>query len=263
MADIIHIDSLSDPALAPYARLTEAQLRTGGALIAEGLKVIEAALDAGARCTSLLMEEKHVQGKAAALIARANVPVYAADAETLEALTGYALTRGVLACFERPGVRTPEAVLDGARRVLVLDGLNDAENVGALFRSAAALGYDALLLTDTCRDPLTRRTLRVSMGTVLRLKWAAIPRLERGGAELLARFGFETIALALRDDALRLNDPVLKLAARRALVLGAEGDGLSAGCIAACDRCAVIPMADGVDSLNVAAAGAIAMWELR
>lgn len=260
---LIEISSPSDPALSPYRDLTDAQLASReGLMIAEGVKVIASALSSGAKCVSLLMEKKHATGKARALVEGCACPVYLADRALLKEITGFELTRGVLGCFERPAGRTAEEVLSGASLVVVFDGLNDAENLGALYRSAAALGADGALLTSRCRDPLSRRTLRVSMGTVLSLPWARMPALEEGGAALLRSFGFETVALALRDDAVEITDARIKEIRKKALVLGPEGDGLSDDAIAACDHRAIIPMRRGVDSLNVAAAGAVAMWEM-
>ena len=270
MADIVEITDFSAPELDVYARLTGAQLRAcpqGGLFIAEGVTVIGHALDAGYRIASLLMERRHIVGKAAGLIARCgDVPVYTADSRTLEQLTGFALTRGVLAAFYRPELPTLAQVCAGARRVAVLEGLNDPTNVGAVMRSAAALGMDAVLLTPSCCDPLYRRAVRVSMGTVFQVPWTRIGQQAQdwpeGGMTLLREMGFATVAMALSEDSVEIDDPCLVREERLAVILGAEGDGLSKTTIARCDYTARIPMLHGVDSLNVAAASAVAFWQL-
>lgn len=270
MADVIEITDFSAPELDVYARLTGAQLRAcpqGGLFIAEGVTVIAHALDAGYRIASLLMERRHIVGKAAGLIARCgDVPVYTADSRTLEQLTGFALTRGVLAAFYRPELPTLAQVCVGARRVAVLDGLNDPTNVGAVMRSAAALGMDAVLLTPSCCDPLHRRAVRVSMGTVFQVPWTRIGQQAQdwpeGGMTLLREMGFATVAMALSEDSVEIDDPCLAREERLAVILGAEGDGLAKTTIARCDYTARIPMLHGVDSLNVAAASAVAFWQL-
>ena len=272
MPDIIEIRDLSDPALDVYARLTEAQLRSrlrpeDALFIAESPKVIGIALDAGCEPVSLLMERRHVDGKAAALIARCGVPVYTGDEAVLKGLTGYPLTRGVLCAMRRPKPPTVEAVCRDARRVAVLEGIVDTTNIGAIFRSAAALGIDAVLLTPTCCDPLNRRAVRVSMGTVFQVPWAVIGESPAdwpdAGLARLKAMGFATAALALDARAVPIDDPALAGADRLALVLGTEGDGLAAATVARCDVTAMIPMAHGVDSLNVAAASAVAFWVCR
>ena len=269
MANIITLTSLDAPELDVYARLTQAQLRNRlepekGLFIAESPKVIGTALDAGLTPVSFLMEQRHITGDAASLLARfPDVPVYTASRELLERLTGYTLTRGVLCAMRRPVPTTPADVIAGARRVAVLEGVVDATNIGAIFRSAAALGMDAVLLSPTCCDPLTRRAVRVSMGTVFQLPWATFDTWSAGGMEILRGAGFQTCAMALRDDSLALGDERLNSLPKLAIVLGAEGDGLANGTIAACDYTVRIPMAHGVDSLNVAAASAVAFWELR
>lgn len=271
MADVIEITDFSAPELDVYARLTGAQLRAcpqGGLFIAEGVTVIGHALDAGYRIASLLMERRHIVGKAAGLIARCgDVPVYTADSRTLEQLTGFALTRGVLAAFYRPELPTLAQVCAGARRVAVLEGLNDPTNVGAVMRSAAALGMDAVLLTPSCCDPLHRRAVRVSMGTVFQVPWTRIGQQAQdwpeAGMALLRGMGFATVAMALSEDSVEIDDPCLVREERLAVILGAEGDGLAKTTIARCDYTARIPMLHGVDSLNVAAASAVAFWELR
>lgn len=270
MADIVEITDFSAPELDVYARLTGAQLRAcpqGGLFIAEGVTVIGHALDAGYRIASLLMERRHIAGKAAGLIARCgDVPVYTADSRTLEQLTGFALTRGVLAAFYRPELPTLAQVCADARRVAVLEGLNDPTNVGAVMRSAAALGMDAVLLTPSCCDPLHRRAVRVSMGTVFQVPWTRIGQQAQdwpeGGMMLLREMGFATVAMALSEDSVEIDDPCLVREERLAVILGAEGDGLAKTTIARCDYTARIPMLHGVDSLNVAAASAVAFWQL-
>lgn len=270
MADIVEITDFSAPELDVYARLTGAQLRAcpqGGVFIAEGVTVIGHALDAGYRIASLLMERRHIAGKAAGLIARCgDVPVYTADSRTLEQLTGFALTRGVLAAFYRPELPTLAQVCADARRVAVLEGLNDPTNVGAVMRSAAALGMDAVLLTPSCCDPLHRRAVRVSMGTVFQVPWTRIGQQAQdwpeAGMTLLREMGFATVAMALSEDSVEIDDPCLVREERLAVILGAEGDGLAKTTIARCDYTARIPMLHGVDSLNVAAASAVAFWQL-
>ena len=269
MANIITLTSLDAPELDVYARLTQAQLRNRlepekGLFIAESPKVIGTALDTGLEPVSFLMEQRHITGDAASLLARfPDVPVYTAERELLARLTGYTLTRGVLCAMRRPAPKSPSSVIADARRVAVLEGVVDATNIGAIFRSAAALGMDAVLLSPTCCDPLTRRAVRVSMGTVFQLPWATFDIWPNGGMALLRGAGFATCAMALRDDSLALGDERLNSLPKLAIVLGAEGDGLANGTIAACDYTVRIPMAHGVDSLNVAAASAVAFWELR
>ena len=269
MANIITLTSLDAPELDVYARLTQAQLRNRlepekGLFIAESPKVIGTALSAGLEPVSFLMEQRHITGDAASLLARfPDVPVYTAERELLARLTGYTLTRGVLCAMRRPAPKSPTEVIAGAKRIAVLESVVDATNIGAIFRSAAALGMDAVLLSPTCCDPLTRRAVRVSMGTVFQLPWATFDTWPAGGMEILRGAGFATCAMALRDDSLALGDERLNSLPKRAIVLGAEGDGLANGTIAACDYTVRIPMAHGVDSLNVAAASAVAFWELR
>ena len=273
MPNIVEITALSAPELDVYARLTEAQLRSRlepekGLFIAESPKVIGYALDAGYVPVSLLMERKHITGKAADLIARCGeVPVYTADSAVLEALTGYPLTRGVLCALRRPALPSVEKVCPNARRVAVLENIVDTTNVGAIFRSAAARGMDAVLLTPSCCDPLNRRVVRVSMGTVFQVPWTRLGDApgdwpEAGLARLHA-LGFRTAAMALTEASVPIDDPALAAEARLAVVLGTEGDGLARETIARCDFTVRIPMAHGVDSLNVAAAGAVAFWQLR
>lgn len=269
MCPIIELTDLQAPELAPYARLTEGQLRRdSGLFIAESPKVIRRALDAGYEPVSLLMERKHLTGDASDLPERVgDIPIYTGERALLAELTGYELTRGVLCALRRPPLPTVEAVCAGARRVAVLESIVDPTNVGAVFRSAAALNIDAVLVTPTCCDPLFRRSVRVSMGTVFQVPWTRIGTVpadwpERG-MEQLGRLGFKTAALALRDDSLSIEDETLRAEERLALILGTEGDGLAPSTIAGCDYTVRIPMSHGVDSLNVAAAGAVAFWALR
>ena len=273
MTDFIQITDIDDPALDVYARLTDPQLRSSreaerGILIAESPKVILCALDAGLRPLSLLAEERHLRGSARQVLERCgDIPVYTGQREVLSALTGYTLTRGVLCAMERPAPRRPEEVCAGARLVAVLEGITDVTNVGAVFRSAAALGVDGVLLSPGCYDPLSRRGIRVSMGTVFLVPWARLgehPADWPGkGMALLREAGFQTAALALSEDSIPLDDPRLREAQRLAVLLGTEGDGLARRTLAECDYTVKIPMSHGVDSLNVAAAGAVAFWELR
>ncbi len=270
MPNMIEIKDARDPALDVFARLTEAQLRNRlepekGVFIAESPKVIRIALDAGLEPVSLLMERKHIEGDGAEIIARCgDIPLYTGSREVLESLTGYALTRGVLCSMRRPAPRTVEEVCSGARRIAVLEGVVDSTNIGAIFRSAAALGMDAVLVTQTCCDPLNRRAVRVSMGTVFQIPWTYIEESwPSPGLDRVRSLGFRTAALALTDKSVGIDDPALCSEPRLALVLGAEGDGLAARTIADCDYTARIPMQHGVDSLNVAAAGAVAFWQLR
>ncbi len=273
MPNIIEITDLAAPELDAFVRLTEAQLRCRlepekGIFIAESPKVIHRALDAGYEPTALLMERKHLEGQGASVIERCgDIPVYTADDALLTALTGYELTRGVLCAMRRPVLQSVEELCAAARRVAVLEGIVDHTNVGAIFRSAAALGIDALLLTPTCCDPLYRRAARVSMGTVFQVPWTRIGETHKDwpdqGIERLHALGFKTAAMALSDNSVSIDDETLAKEEKLAIVLGTEGDGLSARTIAKCDYTVKIPMAHGVDSLNVAAASAVAFWELR
>ena len=273
MNKIIEITDLNFHELDVYARLTEAQLRTRmeterGVFIAESPKVIELALNAGCAPLSFLMERRHQQGQGAPLMERCpGIPVYTADRDVLASLTGYALTRGILCAMQRPELQKAEALLDGSRRIAVLEGIVDSTNMGAIFRSAAALGMDAVLLTPTCCDPLCRRAVRVSMGTIFQVPWARIGDCPadwpEAGMELLHRHGFATAAMALDERAISIDDPRLQQEEKLAVLLGTEGDGLSHQTIARCDYTVMIPMEHGVDSLNVAAASAVAFWQLR
>ena len=273
MPNIIEITDFSAPELDVFARLTEGQLRRStqaerGLFIAESPKVIGRALDAGFVPVSLLTQRDHIRGQARELIARCgDLPVYTADDGLLARLTGFPLTRGVLCAMKRPALPTVEDLCAGARRVAVLEGIADPTNVGALFRSAAALDVDAVLVTPTCCDPLYRRAVRVSMGTVFQVPWTRIGETpadwpEQGMARLQA-LGFKTAAMALSDQSVSLEDPALAAEERLAIVLGTEGDGLARQTIIRCDYTVRIPMGHGVDSLNVAAAGAVAFWQLR
>lgn len=273
MPNIIEITDFSAPELDVFARLTEGQLRRStqaerGLFIAESPKVIGRALDAGLVPVSLLTQRDHIRGQARELIARCgDLPVYTADDGLLARLTGFPLTRGVLCAMKRPVLPAVEDLCAGARRVAVLEGIADPTNVGALFRSAAALDVDAVLVTPTCCDPLYRRAVRVSMGTVFQVPWTRIGETpadwpEQGMARLRA-LGFKTAAMALSDQSVSLEDPALAAEERLAIVLGTEGDGLARQTIARCDYTVRIPMGHGVDSLNVAAAGAVAFWQLR
>ena len=266
MANIVEITDFQAPELDVYARLTEAQLLNRfepqkGMFIAESPKVIDRALDAGCIPVSCLMERKHIDGQAKDIIARCgDIPVYTSEFDVLTQLTGFQLTRGVLCAMRRPPLRTVEEVCAGARRVAVLEDIMNPTNLGAIFRSAAALNMDAVLLTPGCSDPLYRRSVRVSMGTVFQIPWA---RLDRSWPGQLRALGIKTAALALTERSVSVDDPGLASEERLALVLGSEGDGLSADVLAACDYTVKIPMSHGVDSLNVAAAAAVAFWELR
>ena len=273
MSNIIEVTDLSLPELDVFARLTEAQLRCRlepekGIFIAESPKVIERALDAGYEPVSLLMERKHISGRGRDIIARCgDIPVYTADREVLAGLTGYQLTRGVLCAMRRPPLPSVEAVCANARRVAVLEGIVDSTNIGAIFRSAAALNMDAVLVTPTCGDPLYRRAVRVSMGTVFQIPWtrigSGVSEWPQPGIQRLRELGFKTAAMALSDTAISIEEPCLIAEKKLAIVLGTEGDGLVPRTIADCDYTVRIPMSHGVDSLNVAAASAVAFWQLR
>ena len=273
MPNIIEITDFAAPELDVYARLTENQLLNRhepekGLFIAESPKVIERALDAGCVPVSLLLERKHITGQAQEVIARCgDIPVYTAEFDVLTQLTGFQLTRGVLCAMLRPKQPTVEEVCADARRIAILENIMNPTNIGAIFRSAAALNIDAVLLTPACSNPLYRRSIRVSMGTVFQIPWtflgnegAAWPQQSM---TLLKELGFKTAAMALSDDSISIDDPRLMAEEKLAIVLGTEGDGLASSTIADCDYTVRIPMAHGVDSLNVAAASAVAFWELR
>lgn len=262
---VIEITSLEHPGVEVFGTLTEAQLRNRidperGIFIAESPKVIRVALDAGYQPLALLCEKKHIEGDAADIILRAgDIPVYTGSRELLARLTGYTLTRGVLCAMRRPAPRTPEEVCRDARRVAVIHGVVDTTNIGAIFRSAAALGIDAILLSPDSCDPLNRRAVRVSMGSVFLVPWTWLPR----PVSSLREMGFRTAALALTDRSVPIDYPELKDVSRLAIVMGTEGDGLPAEVLSESDYVVRIPMWHGVDSLNVAAASAVAFWELR
>lgn len=272
MPNIIEITDFHAPELDPYARLTQNQLRNRlepekGIFIAESPKVIDRALDAGYKPVSLLMERKQITGPAAGILSRCgDAPVYTADREMLAELTGFELTRGVLCAFHRPAPRPVEELCKNARRVAVLEGIVDSTNVGAIFRSAAALKMDAVLINPSCCDPLCRRAVRVSMGTVFQVPWGQLGETPADwpekGMDILHSLGFKTAAMALSDRSVSIDDEQLAKEPKLAIVLGTEGDGLAAGTIASCDYTVRIPMSHGVDSLNVAAASAVAFWQL-
>ena len=272
MPNIIEITDFHAPELDPYARLTQNQLRNRlepekGIFIAESPKVIDRALDAGYKPVSLLMERKQITGPAAGILSRCgDAPVYTADREMLAELTGFELTRGVLCAFRRPAPRPVEELCKNARRVAVLEGIVDSTNVGAIFRSAAALHMDAVLINPSCCDPLCRRAVRVSMGTVFQVPWGQLGETPADwpekGMDILHSLGFKTAAMALSDRSVSIDDEQLAKEPKLAIVLGTEGDGLAADTIASCDYTVKIPMSHGVDSLNVAAASAVAFWQL-
>ena len=272
MPNIIEITDFHAPELDPYARLTQNQLCNRlepekGIFIAESPKVIDRALDAGYKPVSLLMERKQITGPAAGILSRCgDAPVYTADREMLAELTGFELTRGVLCAFRRPAPRPVEELCKNARRVAVLEGIVDSTNVGAIFRSAAALNMDAVLINPSCCDPLCRRAIRVSMGTVFQVPWGQLGETPADwpekGMDILHSLGFKTAAMALSDRSVSIDDEQLAKEPKLAIVLGTEGDGLAADTIASCDYTVKIPMSHGVDSLNVAAASAVAFWQL-
>ena len=270
MATIVRTSTLDDPRLDAYARLTDHELRgrvegESGLLVAESPLVVEVALDEGLEPVSFLLDERHATTCTALLDrAGADVPAFVLPAEEMARLAGYRVTRGFLCAMRRPRPRTVAKVIDGARRVAALEDLVDVTNVGALFRSAAALGADAVVLSPRCADPYVRRAVRVSMGCVFKVPWARAEKdawPARTFDELRSR-GFSVLAMALEPGAVALDDPVLLASDRRALVFGSEGYGLSRDALAACDRSVIIPMAHGVDSLNVAASSAVAFWQL-
>ena len=260
---IKEISDLSAPELDVYARLTEARLRSERLFVAESAPVIESAISAGFTPVSMLMERRHLNGKANDLARQCGVPVYTSDDSVLEQLTGYRLTRGVLCAFKRRELPDAEQICFQAEKLVILEGITDSTNVGAIFRSVAALGADAVLLTSRCCDPLCRRALRVSMGTVFKLPWTFLPEESWPRALTdLRQKGFFTIATALSHTAVDLDDPRLAGKKRTAVVLGSEGSGLTVETIRMCDSTVKIPMSSGVDSLNVAAASAVIFWQL-
>lgn len=258
MPEIIELLSLSHPLARPYCNLTGRQMQREGIMIAESENVILAALEMGCRPLSLLMERQHITGKGKALVEKCHVPVLTGEDDLLQSLTGFSLSRGILCAMERPEETSPAHVLQNARRIAVMENVVDGTNVGALFRSAAALGMDGILLTRTCCDPLQRRAARVSMGAVFRIPWAYCDH----PLPLLKEQGFAAAALALTENALSIRDEKLHKEKKLALFLGAEGDGLKEETIRGCDYAVIIPMHHQMNSLNVAAAGAVAFWEL-
>ena len=272
MPNVSEITDFSAPELDEYARLTEAQLLNRfepakGLFIAESPKVIHRALDSGCQPVSLLMERKDIDGSAREILERCpDIPVYTADEELLCSLTGYHLTRGVLCAMRRPPLPSVEAICQDASRIVVLENVQNPTNVGAIFRSAAALGMDAVLLTPGCSNPLYRRAIRVSMGTVFQIPWTFLgdetTSWPSEGLRLLKSLGFRTAAMALNDRSIPIDDPQLMTEQKLAILLGTEGDGLASGTIAECDYTVRIPMSHGVDSLNVAAASAVAFWQI-
>ena len=272
-SNIIEITDFQAPELDVYARLSENQLLNRcepekGMFIAESPRVIERALDAGYRPVSCLVEKRHIEGEAKEIIRRCgeigNVPVYTAEFDVLTQLTGFKLTRGMLCAMRRPPLPEVRQICEGRRRIAILENVVNPTNVGAIFRSAAALGIDAVLLTYDSSDPLYRRAVRVSMGTVFQIPWTFFEKdaWPEKGIRLLRELGFRTAAMALRDDSVSIDNPQLLAEEKLAVILGAEGDGLAFSTIADCDYTVRIPMSRGVDSLNVAAASAVAFWEL-
>ena len=271
MANVIEITDFTAPELDVYARLSEGQLLNRaepekGMFISESPRVIERALDAGCVPVSFLSEDRHIEKEAKEILERCGeIPAYVASFDVLTQLTGYKLTRGMLCAMYRPRLRTPEEVCQGARRIAVLESVVNPTNVGAIFRSAAALNMDGILLTSDCSDPLYRRSLRVSMGTAFQIPWTYFDKQitwPMEGQAFLKEQGFQTVAMALRDDTVNIDNPGLHKEEKLAIVLGTEGEGLASQTIASCDYTVKIPMSHGVDSLNVAAASAVAFWEL-
>ena len=272
MAKIYDITDFSAPELDVYARLTENQLvnradPANALFIAESPLVIDRALDAGCEPVSFLMERRHIEGKASDILARCpdDIPVYAAELEVLTQLTGFHLTRGMLCAMHRRTLPAMEEICRNARRVAILENVVNPTNVGAIFRSAAALGIDAVLLTSGCSNPLYRRAIRVSMGNVFQVPWTVLPGgsyWPEQGIAALQELGFYTVAMALKEDSVPMDDPSLKTHEKLAILLGTEGDGLASDTIAETDATVLIPMTHGVDSLNVAAASAVAFWEM-
>lgn len=273
MPNIIEIKDFNDSRLDVYARLTENQLRCrehpeNALFIAESPKVIERALDGGFEPVSLLMERKHVEGQAKDVIARCgDIPVFTSTLDVLTELTGFQLTRGVLCAMRRRPLPGLEEVCEGTKRIAVLENIMNPTNVGAIFRSAAALGMDAVLLTPACSDPLYRRSVRVSMGTVFQIPWtyigSEVSDWPEKGLKRLNDMGFKTAAMALSDNSVSIDDEKLMAEDKLAIILGTEGDGLADETIADCDYTVKIPMYHDVDSLNVAAASAVAFWQLK
>ena len=269
MIQFTEITDFKAPELDVYARLTEAQLLNRfepkkGMFIAESPKVIGRALDAGCVPVSFLVERNHINEEAEEVITRCgDIPVYTAELSVLTKLTGFQLTRGMLCAMMRPPLPSVAEVVKDAKRIAVLESIQNPTNVGAIFRSAAALGIDAVLLTPACSNPLYRRSARVSMGTVFQIPWTYLPQWQEKGLAALNELGYKTCAMALRDDSVSIDDPILRQQEKLAIILGSEGDGLADSTIDGCDFTVKIPMFHGVDSLNVAAASAVAFWELR
>ena len=277
--NIIEVNNLQDENLAVYTKLTEAQLKNKlepekGLFIAESPKVINTALDCGYELVSFLMERKHIEGQAKGIIEKAiknqndeNIPVYTGNRETLASLTGYELTRGILAAMRRKKPQDPVEIIKNAKRVCLLESIVDSTNIGAIFRSAAALNMDAVLLSPSCSDPYNRRAVRVSMGTVFQVPWAFIENdnalWPECGMKKLHSIGFKTAAMALEDNSVSIDNEALKSEEKLCVIMGTEGEGLSEKTIELSDYVVKIPMAHGVDSLNVAAASSVAFWELR
>ena len=265
MANIIEIDDFLRPELDVYARMSEAQLLNRefpekGLFIAESPKVVERALDAGFEAVSCLVEDKHILGEAKSIIERlGNIPVFSAPFEVLTKLTGFMLTRGMLCVMKRKPLPSVREILENKTRVAVIEDVMNPTNIGAIFRSAAALGMDAVLLTPACSNPLYRRAIRVSMGTVFQIPWTF---MDEEGFDTLKNSGFKTVAMALNDNSISIKDDRLLLEEKLAVVLGTEGDGLAQSTIQSCDYTVKIPMSHGVDSLNVAAAAAVAFFQL-
>lgn len=271
MSNITEIRDLDLPELDIYARLTENQLLhyyepSGGLFIAESPKVVGRALDAGCEPVSALVEDRHIEGEAKCVLEKlGDIPVYTAPFQVLASLTGYKLTRGMLCAMRRPALPSVQEICRNARRVVILENVMNPTNIGSVFRSAAALNMDGIILTKGCSDPLYRRASRVSMGTVFQIPWTymdAAVSWPDPGISSLNKMGFRTVAFALRNDSVSIDDPVLMAEEKLAVIMGTEGDGLAAETMAACDYTVKIPMAHGVDSLNVAAASAIAFWQL-
>lgn len=272
MKNIIEITDFNAPELDIYARLTEGQLLNRhepekGLFIAESPKVIERALQAGCAPVSILVEKKDIEGEAKEILERCSeIPVFTAESDVLTNLTGFHLTRGMLCAMRRPALPSVKSVCSGARRIAVLERVMNPTNIGAIFRSAAALNIDAVLLTPECSNPLYRRAIRVSMGTVFQIPWTYLAKEKEEwphkGLSLLKNLGFKTAAMALSDDSVSIDNPALMAEERLAIILGTEGDGLSDCTIDGCDYTVRIPMSHDVDSLNVAAASAVAFWQL-
>ena len=271
MSNIIEITDFNASELDVYARISEIQLLNRaepekGIFIAESPKVIERALDSECKPISFLVEHKHIEGEAKELIRRCgDIPVYTAEFDVLTQLTGFKLTRGMLCAMHRPALPGIDEICKNARRIAVLENVVNPTNIGAIFRSAAALGMDAVLLTPGCSNPLYRRAIRVSMGTVFQIPWTYFDKKTvwpQDGMQILQNLGFKTAAMALRDDSVGIDDKALRSEEKLAVILGTEGDGLASQTIADCDYTVKIPMSHGVDSLNVAAASAVAFWEL-